>query len=504
MTVIRITGGVLRGAANGGVHRFLGVPFAQAPAGPLRWRPPIPVTPWSGERDATAYGPVNQQPALTGSFRALSPDPARIGDDCLNLNVWTADPGATGLPVLVWIHGGAFYAGSGSDEVYDGSAFARDGVVAVTINYRLGAHGFLHLDQHFPELATRGSLGMHDQLAALRWVHDNIAAFGGDPGRVTVAGESAGAMSVAALLASPARHGLFQRVVVQSSPGAVTASPHTATRIGGYLLDALGIEPGDVAALAAVDPLALQAAEMVIIEEAQTAPTPERFAELAAAPMPFVPVHGTELLPDRPIDAIAAGAAADVAVLIGSNTEESLIFFAGVEDTVTEELVEAAVPAEAAKRYRDRLSGGNRLVRPHEILAAAGTDRTFRVPTYRLADELARHNQDVWAYEFAWRSPVPGFGAGHFIEVPFVFDTVGTAQGRAFVGDDPAADLADLAGTVHRAWVAFVSGGQPGSAGLPDWEPWTPGEPRLMVLDRSARSSGDPRPAETRLWEGAS
>jgi para-nitrobenzyl esterase len=500
MSTVRTAGGALRGRATGGVHRFLGIPFAQAPVGPLRWRPPVPEAPWPGERDATSYGPVNQQPPLTGSFRPLTPEPSRIGDDCLNLNVWTPDLGAAGLPVLVWIHGGAFYAGAGSDEVYDGSAFARDGVVAVTVNYRLGAHGYLYLDRLFPELASGGSLGLHDQLAALRWVHDNIAAFGGDPARVTVAGESAGAMSVAALLASPERHGLFSRAVLQSAPAAITASPQTATRIGGYLLDALGIEPGDVAALEAVDPLTLQAAEMSIIEEAQTAPTPERFAELAAAPMPFVPVHGTDVLPQPPLEAIAAGAAADVAVLAGSNSEESLIFFAGVEDTVTAEMVEAAVPTEIAKRYRDRLSGGDGPARPHEILAAAGTDRMFRIPTYRLADALARHNPDVWVYEFAWRSPVPGFGAGHFIEVPFVFHTVDTAQGHMFVGENPPADLAD---TVHSAWVAFVSGGRPRSGGLPEWDRWEPGEPRLMVLDRRPRPSGDPRPDETSAWEEA-
>lgn len=495
MSRVQTAAGALRGRADSGVHAFLGIPFAQAPVGPLRWRPPVPVEPWDGVRDATAYGPINQQPSLPGAFAALSPDPARIGDDCLNLNVWTPDPGATGLPVLVWIHGGAFFAGSGSDEVYDGSAFARDGVVTVTINYRLGAHGYLHLDQHFPELASSGSLGMHDQLAALRWVRDNIAAFGGDPGRVTVAGESAGAMSVATLLASPERAALFQRAALQSMPGGITASPDTATRIGGYLLQALGIEPGDVAALNAVDPLALQAAEAAIIEEAQTAPTPDRFGELAAAPMPFVPVHGTGLLPRSPLDALTAGAAADVAVLTGSNTEESLIFFAGVEDTVSAKLVDAAVPDEFAARYRKRLGDG---ARPHEVLAAAETDRMFRIPTYRLADALARHHPDVWVYEFAWRSPVPGFGAGHFIEVPFVFHTAGTAQGRVFAGEDPPVGLAD---TVHDAWTAFATCGDPMTPQLTGWQRWTPGTPRLATLDTRTRLGGDPRPDETALWD---
>jgi para-nitrobenzyl esterase len=294
--------------------------------------------------------------------------------------------------------------------------------------------------------------------------------------------------------------------VLQSPPAGITATPDTATRIGRYLLAALGIEPGDVPALEAVDPLALQAAELAIIEEAQTAPTPERFGELAAAPMPFVPVHGTDLLPRRPLDALIDGAAADVAVLVGSNTEESLIFLAGIEDTITSGLVDAALGAafagsdrtgaEAAARYAERLGP---VARPHEILAAAESDRMFRVPVYRMADALTGHNPDTWVYEFAWRSLVDGYGAGHFVEVPFVFHTVDTAQGRAFVGPDAPADLAD---TVHDAWVAFATTGEPRTPRLAGWQRWRAGDPRLVVLDREPRAGGDPRPDETKLWAG--
>ena len=509
MSPVSLSSGTVLGHRVDGVHEFLGIPYAAPPVGERRWRAPAPVPPWDGERDCTGYGAVcPQPPAPPGVFEPLSTDLSRIGDDCLNLNVWTPDPtmGATGpgLPVLVWIHGGAFWFGSGTEQVYRGASFARHGVVTVTINYRLGAEGFMYLDELFPELAAGGSLGLQDQLAALRWVRENIAAFGGDPGRVTVAGESAGAMSVAALLATPARAGLFTQAIVQSSPGNNTVSPATASMIAGHVLELLGIAPGDTEALLAVDPAALLAAQQTVLEEIVTAPTPERFGEAAAAPMPFVPVHGTDLLPARPLDAVRAGVAADVRVLAGSNAEECLIMMVGAEDVITDDLVEAGLDAflapaggsgrQAAQVYRERLDGAA----PHEVHAATITDRMFRVPHYRLADAQAAHNPDLWVYEFAWRSGIPGYGSGHFMEVPFVFHTLDSKEGVGLCGPGAPAELADL---VHEVWVAFIDGGEPGTARLPAWVRWTPAEQRLMVLDRQPRLSGDPRPAETKVWE---
>ena len=196
-----------------------------------------------------AYGLTAIQQPMPGIFGELGTPQSPAGDDCLNLNVWTPDPGAGGLPVLVWIHGGAFYAGSGVDDVYNGAAFARDGVVCVTINYRLGVQGFWHLGEHFAELAQSGNIGMLDQIAALQWVQENIAAFGGDPNQVTIAGESAGGMSVSTLMAMPAAKGLFQRAIPQSGAGHNGISSATATMIGGHMLDVLGVQPGDLASL---------------------------------------------------------------------------------------------------------------------------------------------------------------------------------------------------------------------------------------------------------------
>src|SRR5215207_604265 len=245
-TTVRTPAGTVRGRVRDGVHAFLGIPYAAPPFGPRRFAAPQPAEPWDGVRDALDYGPTVPKPAYTPPYDVLLREPVIPGADCLNLNVWTPDPGHAGLPVFVWIHGGAFVNGSGAVPVYDGATFARDGVVCVTINYRLGVDGFLQFADDGP--ANRGLL---DQVAALRWVQENIAAFGGDPARVTVGGESAGAMSVGCLLAMPSAQGLFGQAVLQSGAGHHALTAATATRIGGYVAERLNV-PATREALAAV------------------------------------------------------------------------------------------------------------------------------------------------------------------------------------------------------------------------------------------------------------
>src|SRR5208282_971933 len=223
--VVRLKDGAVRGKAESGVSAFLGIPYAAPPFGVNRMQPPRLVKAWDGERDATAFGPTAPKGDYPPQYARLFPEVVIPGEECLNLNVWTPDADASGLPVLVWIHGGAFMNGSGSVGAYNGAAFARDGVVCVTINYRLAAEGFLYLDDGI------ANLGLLDQLAALRWVQDNISAFGGDPARVTVAGESAGAMSVTTLLSMPLAAGLFAQAIAESGAGA-----HTLTVSQGQLV----------------------------------------------------------------------------------------------------------------------------------------------------------------------------------------------------------------------------------------------------------------------------
>ena len=259
-TVVTTARGRLRGQTAGGVSAFKGIPYAAPPVGDARLSHPRPAAAWDGVRDALEFGPTAPKAGYMAPFDALLPEPAIPGDDYLNLNVWTPDPGGAGLPVMVWLHGGSFVNGSGAVPTYDGTAFARDGVVLVTLNYRLGAEGFLSLPDA-PE-----NRGLRDQIAALEWVGANIAAFGGDPGNVTLFGESAGAMSVASLLASPLAQGLFRRAILQSGAGHHALTAGTASRIAAAVAERLGVEPTR-AGIASADPAALVAAQQAIQAE---------------------------------------------------------------------------------------------------------------------------------------------------------------------------------------------------------------------------------------------
>src|SRR5437588_1993454 len=236
-TIVRTRQGAVRGSAAEGVVSFKGIPYAAPPFGPNRFRPPQPVELWSGVRDTLTYGATVPKPPYFPPFDVLLPEPAIVGEDCLNLNIWSPDLGQARLPVMVWIHGGAFSNGSGAILQYDGSHFARDGVVCVTINYRLGADGFLYLGDGI------ANLGLLDQITALAWVQENIAAFGGDPNNITVFGESAGAFSISTLLSMPRAKGLFSRMIAESGAGHHISLPATAQRVGQYLAEKLGVKP---------------------------------------------------------------------------------------------------------------------------------------------------------------------------------------------------------------------------------------------------------------------
>ncbi|MGW6456355.1 carboxylesterase/lipase family protein, partial [Streptomyces sp. NPDC055078] len=292
---VAVEGGSVQGITSGGISAFLGIPYAAPPFGDHRMRPPQPVRPWSGVRPATQYGATVPKGEYAPQYQPLFPEVTIEGDECLNLNVWTPDPAASGLPVLVWIHGGAFMNGSGSVREYDGTAFARDGVVCVTVNYRLAADGFLWFGD------GTANLGLLDQVAALRWVRENIAAFGGDPSRVTVAGESAGAISVCTLLTMPSSRGLFARAIAQSGGVSRLLTPEQARMAGRYLADALGVAPSREA-IAQVPLDALVRAASDLIAEVQTGAAPRRWGPLARNLLVFGPVVDGTVVPRRPLE----------------------------------------------------------------------------------------------------------------------------------------------------------------------------------------------------------
>ncbi|MFD9701167.1 carboxylesterase/lipase family protein [Lentzea sp. NPDC059081] len=484
-----VESGVVRGRTADGVSSFLGIPYAAAPFGGNRMRPPQPVPAWTGTRAATEYGPTAPKGDYPPQYRPLFPEVRIDGEDCLNLNVWTPAAEATGLPVLVWIHGGSFMNGSGSVGEYDGTAFARDGVVCVTINYRLSAEGFLYLGD------GTANLGLQDQVAALRWVRDNIAAFGGDPSRVTVAGESAGAMSVTTLLAMPMAKGLFAQAIVQSGAAAHTVTPELATMVAGHLADALGVERTREAIEGVpVDTLVRTASDLVA--QAQTAPDPAKWGSLALSLLPFAPVADGDVLPRLPLDAFADGDSAGVPVLIGFNRDEARLFFVagGALDFIDDAALAAAAAVyglgpDGLAVYRANRPSAS----PGDLLAAIVTDWFYAIPCLRVAE--ARAGGATWVYRFDHPDPAAnhGFGACHGAEIPFVFDTATRADVRPRIGDAPSQAVAD---NLHGTWVSFITAGEPG------WARYTPESRAVGLLTEKVEEVGDPSGDERVLWDG--
>jgi para-nitrobenzyl esterase len=491
--VVTVAAGALEGRTSGGVTAFLGVPYAAPPFGANRMRAPQPVAPWTGTRSAAGYGPTVPKGDYPPQYQPLFPEVVIAGDECLNLNVWTPDLGAAGRPVLVWIHGGSFMNGSGSIGEYDGSAFARDGVVCVTINYRLSAEGFLFFGDGV------ANLGLLDQVAALRWVQDNIAAFGGDPARVTVAGESAGAMSITTLLSMPMTEGLFARAIAQSGAAAHTLTPDQGRMVAGYLASALGVPPSrDAIRQVLLGALVRAASDLVV--EVQTAPDPAKWGSLALSLLPFAPTVDGTVLPAAPLEAIATGRGGEVPLLIGSNRDEARLFFvaAGTIDLIDEAMLDGAAAAygltpDGLAVYRASRPGAS----PGDILAAVITDWFFRVPPLRVAEArgVGAGTASTWVYRFDYPDPDAnhGLGACHGAEIPFVFDTITREDTHPRIGDTPSQAVAD---TMHSAWVSFITDGTPG------WAPYTLPDRTTALLADKVTEADDPAGDERSLWDG--
>jgi para-nitrobenzyl esterase len=493
--VIKTRQGEVRGSTIDGVHSFKGIPYAAPPFGANRLRPPQPVEAWSGVRDALTFGPTVPQPLVPSSLLDdLLPNPRIPGEDCLNLNIWSSELGAVKHPVMVWIHGGLFEFGTGA--AYDGSHFARDGIVCVTIDYRVGAEGFLYLGE------GNANLGLLDQIAALEWVRENIAAFGGDPDNVTICGESAGAMSIGTLLAMPRAEGLFRRAIAQSGAAHHTISAATARRVGRHLAKKLGVA-ATREEIAAVPVDRLIQAQAELDADLTAHPDPEEWgSEVVAAMLLWQPVVDGDVIPAPPIDRIAVGAGAGIELLVGTNTDEfrAMLVPGGAIDRVTPEALASAIedyglPVEATLfAYRALHPGAS----SGDLLAAIQTDWYWRIPAIRLADAHAQDGSTTYMYEFAWQSPeFDGlFGACHGLEIAFVFDTL-DKRFKPFMGPilgtNPPQQLADK---MHAAWVAFATNGDCG------WPQYDLSRRATMRFDLTAEIVADPHSAERTLWEG--
>jgi para-nitrobenzyl esterase len=509
--VVSVAQGRLRGVWRGDLWSFSGIPYARAPIGALRWRPPLEAENWSEIRDASTFGPIAPQSAAVPGVTSPA-DPAASephSEDCLSLNVWTPELPESptgehghGRPVMVFIHGGGFTSGSGSVFLYRGGELVRNGdVVVVTINYRLGALGFLgHRDLADPDELV-GNWGIQDQLAALRWVKENIAAFGGDPGAVTIFGESAGGFSVATLLGTPAAKGLFQRAIVQSG-GAHVHTLQEAERSAQRLAAILGVASCTRELLEHVP-----ATELV----AATEELGKRRPDPGMMPLPFLPVVDGVLLPEHPLTAVADGAASGIDLLIGTNRDELTLFGLGnpalmaLDEEGVERWVDNAVPeipgVEMIDAYKSARESRGESMEAHAIWVAVGSDIVFRWPSLQLATAQAAQGSRAFVYLFDWESPAFGgiLGSCHALELPFVFGTVNEPAVQVFSGGGPAVEA--LSSEMQRAWLAFATVGDPSHDGIGSWKGWEPGGRPTMIFGADTRLERAPRDEELAVLE---
>jgi para-nitrobenzyl esterase len=456
-TIATTRQGKLRGTRHGGIRRFLGIPYAAPPVDDLRFRAPQSPAAWEGIRDATQPGP--NAPQIHREFPAIDVVPLVgagwvKGDDYLALNAWCPDDDGQGRPVMVFIHGGAWVLGSKDASVSDGSAFARSGVVCIGINYRMGIDGFVPID------GVPTNLGLRDMLFALQWVQDNAAAFGGDPSNVTVFGESAGAMSIADLIASPLAKGLFRRAIIESGHGSIVRPVEVARRLTHKLAQLLRVTPDEQGFRSCSFEQCGQALEKVQMPTTRIDLRDHHGRDPSFGLSRFVPVYGDDVLPQHPLDALAQGAGAEVQVLISTNREEMNLYFVPTKvrrwmfRPLAGWLLRKSEP-KAREVLRAYGMGGG--VRTGDAFTEALHDLVFRLPARRFA---AAFRGRAHVCEFEWRSPAceGQLGACHGLELPFVFNTLASTTGpKGFVGSAPPQDLADR---VHGLWVSFARSGE--------------------------------------------
>jgi para-nitrobenzyl esterase len=499
MTIASTTAGKVQGLEKGGVLQFRGIRFATA----TRFQPPQPAEPWNDVYDATVFGPIlPQNPSGLETILGKS-DTTPTDEDALLLNVFTPAVDDRGRPVMVWLHGGAFTAGAGSIPWYSGTNLASRGdVVVVTINYRLGAFGFLHLDKLLGSgFDGSGNAGILDQVAAINWVRENIASFGGDPDNITLFGESAGGMSIATLLGVPGLANLIRNAIPQSGAAEVVKDVDTASRVTEAVLAELGLAPSSAEAL-----LELPVAPLLAAQEAAAA----KLVSSGELRLPFSPVVDGVVLPKHPREAVREGAAAKVHLLVGTTSDEYRLFslMELARGPMAEEklirrigrVVGKERAADAIAVYRDARPAAS----PDTVWNDFATDWLFRIPATRLAEAQSINQPDTYAYLFSYKSTAFDgvLGACHAIDVPFVFDNLDRRGIDVLLGG-LTEDTHALAHATSRAWLAMARYGTPQHDELPDWPRYSSepaGTRAVMELGTTRQVLDDPGSAERQLW----
>lgn len=469
-TQVRTSAGMVRGSWDGGVAVYRGVPFAAPPVGRDRFAAPRPAVPWDGVREVTRFGPPPPQPGRSTE-----------GEDWLNLAIWTPGPGRTGLPVVVWISGGTYLNCDTANPHLTGANLAAAGAVVVSAHYRTGAEGFARFE------GAPDNRGLLDQVAALRWVQDNIAAFGGDPDNVTVLGQSAGAGSIAALLVMPAAAGLFRRAILQSLPGTYF-TPDLAADVAKEVSAELGRLPR-VEDLADVAPDDLVAAARSVTDSLPR--RAGRWGPVARTPTPFSPVVDGDVLPVAPWAGLAGGAARDVELLVGHTRDEFSLLartLGDIDDAGVDTLLDGLIPTPGALRYRAAYPSAS----PNELRDLAMSDWLWRMPALHLAEAAHAGGAGVWLYELCW-----GFNsarASHSLDTLLVFGTAEIETGLTEAGPDAVAQAERLSELLRTEHLSFASTGEPG------WPPYRPAERMTRVYDAESTIARYPEERSRKLW----
>jgi len=489
--VAETTSGKIRGTSQDKINAFKGVPYGASTAGSGRFMPPSKPQPWTSVRDTLELG--HQAPQIASGLIpevAAVEDKGPLGEDCLVLNVWTPSLGAGHKrPVMVWLHGGGYSTGSGGFTIYDGANLARKhDVVTVTVNHRLNVFGFLYLADIGGEKYARASnVGMLDIVAALEWVRDNIAAFGGDPGNVTIFGQSGGGGKVSTLMAMPSAKGLFHRAVVESASAIKGVSRSDATKSAEMILAKLGLKPNQL------DELQNLPMDRVLSINAGGGPAGNQGLRLA-------PVVDGRTLPSDPFDPTAPELSAKIPLLIGS-VETEVTFMPRqqldpIDDTDLHARVKQAARCDDAQAdklievYRKGRSGISNI----DLYLILASDTSFRAGVRTEADRKAAQasqgNAPVYMYYFTWRSPVRDgkLKAFHTLEIPFVFENVDIGKPMTGTGQDRYA----LSDKMSRAWVAFARTGNPNHKGLPNWPAFNTDQRATMIFNNECKTINDP------------